>query len=936
MPATICPYRGTLHEAVIKTRRPSICTGEIKMKQTSLPKRGLMLLLGLVMTVTTLPRAARAAQPTIVSMLPNQMVAGTTQVITVTGTDFQDSPNATEVRLNGNQIPVTFVSATEITFTVDSSYNNAELDVSVVISNPNESGAAATGTIDIKAAAPATIKIEPLGATLTALASTVFTATVVDAFDNAISPIPGITWATSSAGTLAPPPSGNTATFKANATPGIFPSAISASLSSTPTIAANATVTVTTGPPSYLQIDQGSSITVSIGSATPFSAKVRDAAGNELTGYTLTWSTGNPISCPHSNGPTINATSGLFNAGLTPDTSCSVRVQLASPALFTNTTVTIRPFTMSVSPPSAQLQAGQQQLFSANVSDATGPLLGLPVTWAAVTGTVGTVDTTGLYTAPITTGPTGVRASLGSRNAFAPITVVPGPIARVDVTPQNITLIRNSLQQFSAQAFDALNNPVPTTFTWLADPAAGSISATGLFTATGVDSSTPYVNAVTATPVLSPTASGGATVTIQLGAVSRLELIPAATYLAIGQSRAFVVRAYDTNDNSITVPVIWSARADAGVIDQNGVFTATGASGPYSNAVIVSYNGPNGVISTTAQVDILIGNPSSIAITPSSSPVNMTIMSTRLFTAVVRNGAGQPIVNASVNWSSNAGQIESSGPLTALLRASTVARNDGITATIGTVNSVRAVKVLRPVVSLATSIGSGIFDADGVSTVNVTVTVGSEAPNTAPPEGTLIGLSATAEDGACSIVPAQVATNAAGQGFAVLSCVNSTLDESDISTVDVVAELVVLPTTQDSETLRHRSRPLRQRLPLLALPEPPVSGNNRACNAYKLSTGKIVQQAPDNEYNLYRFTASGTSVTVRLNGYASTGEIQLFAISADQCPTQLRLGNAQVAQSRQGDNTVIFNGLTANTQYLLSIRTTGARSSQLYQLSVSF
>jgi hypothetical protein len=82
---------------------------------------------------------------------------------------------------------------------------------------------------------------------------------------------------------------------------------------------------------------------------------------------------------------------------------------------------------VSVAPLSASLGPGQTQQFTATAADASGnPIASPTFTWTVASGGLGTVDATGLYTAPATiaAGATDmVTATLAGQQAWATVTV---------------------------------------------------------------------------------------------------------------------------------------------------------------------------------------------------------------------------------------------------------------------------------------------------------------------------------------------------------------------------------------------------------------------------------------------------------------------------------------------------------------------------------
>jgi uncharacterized protein (TIGR03437 family) len=137
-------------------------------------------------------------------------------------------------------------------------------------------------------------------------------------------------------------------------------------------------------------------------------------------------------------------------------------------------------------------------------------------------GNQGAPDSTGLttltYKAPVTisarvTVTVTARASDGTVSNSVSITLVP-PTVVVQVTPATATLSGGQTVRFTATV-----NASQSGVTWSISPQAGTIDASGLYTAPSSISATQKVT-VTATSILDATASGTATITLNPPAIS--------------------------------------------------------------------------------------------------------------------------------------------------------------------------------------------------------------------------------------------------------------------------------------------------------------------------------------------------------------------------------------------------------------------------------
>jgi hypothetical protein len=168
---------------------------------------------------------------------------------------------------------------------------------------------------------------------------------------------------------------------------------------------------------------------------------------------------------------------------------------------------------VTVAPASPTLVRGATQQFSATVSGGSTSA----VTWS-INPVVGTISTTGLYTAPATLASTQtvtVRATSAAdptKSATASVTLAAVTVA---VSPASVTLNASQTQQFSATVSNSGNTGV----TWSISPVVGTMSTTGLYTAPASVTSQQTIT-ITATSVADPTKSSTATVSLSPGSVS--------------------------------------------------------------------------------------------------------------------------------------------------------------------------------------------------------------------------------------------------------------------------------------------------------------------------------------------------------------------------------------------------------------------------------
>ncbi|MGA2434601.1 MAG: DUF2341 domain-containing protein [Bryobacteraceae bacterium] len=206
--------------------------------------------------------------------------------------------------------------------------------------------------------------------------------------------------------------------------------------------------------------------------------------------------------------------SGLYTAPAVIYTAQTVTVTAVAEGTQVTATITLLPaVTISITPPSITLGPSQAQEFSAAVLGAwnTG------VTWTVSPANMGTISSTGIYTAPnvvsSSSNVTITATSVVDATVSASATVTLAPIvagAPISVTPSAVTLSASQIQQFQA----LINGNASTAVTWSIGPTdPGTINSAGLYAAPA-DISFPQTATVTAITVGGSNQSAIATITL--------------------------------------------------------------------------------------------------------------------------------------------------------------------------------------------------------------------------------------------------------------------------------------------------------------------------------------------------------------------------------------------------------------------------------------
>ena len=406
---------------------------------------------------------------------------------------------------------------------------------------------------------------------------------------------------------------------------------------------------------------------------------------------------------------------------------------------------------ISITPATATLNGGQTQQFAAAVTNTYFT----DVTWSISPAAAGSIDQTGLYTAPSTISTqqtvtvTATSQADTTKSASATVTVYP-PMT-ISVTPTAATLYAGQSTSFSATVTNAQNTAV----TWSISPAgAGTISASGVYTALSGISAQQSVT-VTATSQANSALAASATVTLmpkttpvvtwttpaaitygtalsaaQLDATTSVPgtftYTPAAgTVLTAGSQTLSVTftptntTAYTTATSTVTLMVnqatptiswatpaaissgtpLSSTQLDA-TASVPGTFAYTPAAGTVlpvgSQTLSTTFTPTDTTDYTTATASVTQAVTSTVTISISPSPVTLYANGTQSFAAAVANTS-----NTAVTWTispASVGSISAAGLYTA---PSIISAQQTVTVTAtsqaDTTKSASATIVLLPV-----------------------------------------------------------------------------------------------------------------------------------------------------------------------------------------------------------------------------------------------
>lgn len=373
------------------------------------------------------------------------------------------------------------------------------------------------------------------------------------AFDGNGAPVPDgvLSWASGNPGVATVTPDG-VASAEAIGTTTITASRDGASGSATLQVIPTAVSSVVLAPAAKAII---------VGEATQLNASVRDAQNRPLLDRPVSWSSSNPGIAPVDAEGTVR---GLA-VGQT-------KIAATSGGKTGTAEITVRPIpvaSIDVSPAAAELRIGEVRQLTATALSTTGnPLSGRPVAWASSSDLV-RVDASGRVTA-VRVGSTEVTATIEGKTGAARITVLPPPVATIEIAPRGPTLEVGESRTFVATTRDTQGNVLTDRAVHWASSAENVLS---IDAATGNAVGRAVGDAVITATAEQKSASTPAQVL--RAAVASVQVEPKATSIQVGDEQPFVATVYDARGGTLTGRTVeWkSTNGLVAPVDSRGVAT---------------------------------------------------------------------------------------------------------------------------------------------------------------------------------------------------------------------------------------------------------------------------------------------------------------------------------------------------------------------------
>jgi hypothetical protein len=292
--------------------------------------------------------------------------------------------------------------------------------------------------------------------------------------------------------------------------------------------------------------------------------------------------------------------------------------------------------------------------------------------------TVGTVSSTGLYTAPATV-PAGTNVTVRAVNAvdqskYAEATVTitgsaPATPVSVTMSPASSSLAPQQTQQFSA----TVSGSTDTSVSWSVNgfvggnTTVGTVSSTGLYAAPA-SAPSPATVTIRATSNADTTKSATASITIVPPSPATsisVTMSPTTASLTPQQTQQFNATVSGSSNTSVSWSVngVAGGNTTVGKVSSTGLYTAPAAVPSPSTVTVQATSNADTTKSATASVTI-VPPAATISVTMSPTSASLTPRQTQQFTATVGGSSNTSVswtVNGVVGGNSTVGTVSSTG-----------------------------------------------------------------------------------------------------------------------------------------------------------------------------------------------------------------------------------------------------------------------------------
>ena len=395
--------------------------------------------------------------------------------------------------------------------------------------------------------------------------------------------------------------------------------------------------------------DSGSTITQLVVAPKNVTLQPNQAYDFVAVGFTATGDSADmTVSWNASSGSVTSSSSGKRHYGHFQNGNCgafklaatSNPGNLSDTATVTVSGCTVPVASVSVTPASATVAAGQSVQLTATPKDANGtPLSGRTVTWSSNNTSVAIADVNGNVTA-IAPGSATITATSEGQSGTAAITVTNVPVVSVTVTPASASIQQGQTIQLTATPKDANGNALSgRVVTWSSsNTAVASVNAGGFVTSSAAGSAT-----ITAA---SEGKSGTSAITVTSVPVASVTVSPAPASVQAGQTLQLTATPKDVNGNPLTGRTItWSSsNTSVATVNSSGLVSGVVAG---SATITATSEGQSG----TAAITVTSVPVASVTVSPASASVQAG--QTVQLTATPKDVNGNPLTGRTITWSSS-------------------------------------------------------------------------------------------------------------------------------------------------------------------------------------------------------------------------------------------------------------------------------------------
>ncbi|HLF06149.1 MAG TPA: Ig-like domain-containing protein [Thermoplasmata archaeon] len=409
-----------------------------------------------------------------------------------------------------------------------------------------------------------------------------------------------------------------------------------------------------------------STATITADQTQQLSAKAFDVNNNQVNA-TFAWT---------ASGGTVDA-NGLY----TPQATGTFDVTATSGTISGKSVVTVThgvAVSLAVTPANPSVAADQTLRFAAEGKDAKGNAWPIsPATWTVAGGAgAGAIDSGGLYT-PDKVGTYTIEGAdpASTLKGTTQVTVTPGAVATITLTPATVKITADETQQFSASAADSKGNPISPVWSWTTT--GGTVSSSGLYSPDKIGTFNVQASA--------GGKSASASIEVTPGALAKIVVSPGGQTITADASLQFTAKGEDAKGNSVTIAPSWNA--------ENGQVSATGEFTPVKSGdwkITAAQSGISGM----AMVKVTPGALASLVIDPPSSTLAKS--DTVKFTLTAADAKGNEVTVFDTKWTlagDAIGDLDQKGSLTAKAAGEATVRAES---TAGGGTEIAEAKVIVP------------------------------------------------------------------------------------------------------------------------------------------------------------------------------------------------------------------------------------------------